>query len=956
MALTKEVYLQYAKKIVSVLSGDTFYDQYKKRVDDGTANFKLVKKRLVQDISIDWIDTIEEVLPNLDTIVRNPRRFIVQEEDIVDVSLAKAISTESIKHLAQHTNMISKIEDDGTVVPNRILNITKEESFEIYENRFLYTLLLKLKDFVSIRYDKIKKASATQDVLQLDVDTKFNLPTKKITYRTEYMAQLSFDEVMRLDQETLEKIERIAKIDKIITDFLASSFAKTMRNSSPVRPPITRTNVILKEPNFKKALTLWQFIETYQATGGFSTSDDIEDYKITKDSQQELRDMVTLNTMLFESLYDQHETDMSLEDAQFTDLLKAGDLDFGKDELERDEYAQKLDQEELEKEAEKEEEVKPPEEEEHEEEAPEEAEGENEETPEPEIEQEEIEKDVDKDVEVEAPPKDEPDEEEPDAEEFDQNLFDVRKLYKRPDDDKLKQEEVARVKDAIDRCLTSYRKIKQEEIEQKERDEALRRRAEELLKRAEAFKTHREQLEKEGGAGQIFLGTRGFAQAVQSVLPSQSVDFAKAHKDLFVKKGERLDFTDTDLANIRSSIEEMERLKHKDAGRSIYFAGEKKAVVEEETEEPLLPTVDIEAQIRAKKDAEAEARKAYVDKRGISIGNTEVESDEIKPLRPASAKSAKSRVIAIKSVDENIVQVGNAPVKHKAIDDILDDTFIEQRANLGNFTMPNKSKNVRIRPHVAASGEAQTLFTQFDMPTLAEPIDTTKTVEPIDLQPTVETVDTISAVAAEVVPDVVETIETQITEQTDDIIPTAEGVETSTQAESIAIITTAETIEISAPTETAATQPISAPIDVLTKVAPKQIVETKAAKQTSEVKKAVKKTAPQPLRDPWALSDTTLNQRYDQPSGIGRSFKLIDENKVQVGDVPVKRKGVGDVLDDTFIEQRANLGTFDKPKKSTAKSTVNESKNIEKTNMSNSGAKRKTGGQINEKTDNEDLD
>lgn len=152
--------------------------------------------------------------------MRNPRKFIVQEEDIVDVSLARSISTESVKFLAQHTNMISKVDEKtGDVTPSKILNITKEESFEIYENRFIYTLLLKLKDFVTMRYDKIKKASATQDVLELDIESRFNLPSKKITYRTEYFAQLSFDEVMRLDPDTLTKIERVAKIDRIITDF-----------------------------------------------------------------------------------------------------------------------------------------------------------------------------------------------------------------------------------------------------------------------------------------------------------------------------------------------------------------------------------------------------------------------------------------------------------------------------------------------------------------------------------------------------------------------------------------------------------------------------------------------------------------------------------------------------------------------------------------------------------------
>lgn len=178
--ITREVYRQYANKIVSVLNKEGFYEQFKKRVDKGASSFKLAKKRLVQDISIDWIDTIESILPNLDTIVRNPRKFIVQEEDIVDVSLARSISTESVKYLAQHTNMISKVDEKtGDVTPSKILNITKEESFEIYENRFIYTLLLKLKDFVTMRYDKIKKASATQDVLELDIESRFNLPSKK---------------------------------------------------------------------------------------------------------------------------------------------------------------------------------------------------------------------------------------------------------------------------------------------------------------------------------------------------------------------------------------------------------------------------------------------------------------------------------------------------------------------------------------------------------------------------------------------------------------------------------------------------------------------------------------------------------------------------------------------------------------------------------------------------------
>lgn len=559
--ITRDVYKHYANRIVSVLKDEAFYEQFKKRVDKGSASFKLAKKRLIQDISIDWIDTIESILPNLDTIVRNPRRFIVQEEDIVDVSLARSISTESIKFLAQHTNMISKVDEKtGDVTPSKILNITKEESFEIYENRFIYTLLLKLKDFVTMRYDKIKKASATQDVLELDVESRFNLPSKKITYRTEYFAQLSFDEVMRLDPDTLTKIERVAKIDRIITDFLSSSFAKSMRNSAPVRPPIMRTNVILKEPNFKKALVLWQFIETYQATGGFSTADEVDELPLDEDSNARLREMVTLNTMLFESMYDECETDLDMEDKEFADFLRVGQMDFEKDEINRDEYAQKLEDEvENEEEEENIEEVKPTENDESESEIPEEHE--------PEVQEKEIEKEVvvERPVEIERlkemPPKADQEEVdlEPDAEKFDQHLFEVRKMYRRPADDKLRQEDLLKVRDAIDRCLTSYRRIKQEEIDERDRQDRIRRRREDIEKRAEAFRKIRESLEQTGAESndRVYFGIDPFSYQKAKIAEDKRRQEAEERKEL-LKNQTVNELDDKDTTDIENAIQEME--------------------------------------------------------------------------------------------------------------------------------------------------------------------------------------------------------------------------------------------------------------------------------------------------------------------------------------------------------------------------------------------------------------
>ncbi len=702
--ITRDVYKHYANRIVDVLKDEGFYQQFKKRVDKGSASFKLAKKRLIQDISIDWIDTIESILPNLDTIVRNPRKFIVQEEDIVDVSLARSISTESVKFLAQHTNMISKVDKKtGDVTPSKILNITKEESFEIYENRFIYTLLLKLKDFVTMRYDKIKKASATQDVLELDVESRFNLPSKKITYRTEYFAQLSFDEVMRLDPDTLTKIERVAKIDRIITDFLSSSFAKSMRHSAPVRPPIMRTNVILKEPNFKKALTLWQFVETYQATGGFSTSDEVEDLPLEDDAAVKLREMVTLNTMLFESMYDQYESDLDMEDKQFADVLRIGQMEFEKDKIDRDEYSQKLDdQKQNEDEQDNVEEVKPKEDDDAETEIkPESSEAPPDEQ-EPNAEKQgthEVEKPVEIETEVvverpveverlkEMPPKADQEEVdlEPDAEKFDQHLFEVRKIYKRPDDDKIKQEEIIKVKDAIDRCLTSYRRIKQEELDDRERQARIRRRKEDIQKRAEAFKKQRIDLENSGDSvdGVVYFGIDPFSYQKAKIAEAKRSEEEKRRQDAIkIDKNEHLELDDTSTDEINKSIEEME----KDRARRQKLDETIDKSLEEAERAPEQPTVESEQK------QESKPRKK---------GKIRLASDQ--SVDPWAMPTAKKN-INLTPVDENKVQVGDIHLK-----DGESITPWGDNANLGNLEpkTPSKPRKKKVEPQDNSQEQSQ---------------------------------------------------------------------------------------------------------------------------------------------------------------------------------------------------------------------------------------------------------
>ena len=297
----KKRYDEYLYYLSTILKQEDFYSEFSDQIMQGKSSFQVSQRFQKQIFDESWIDTLEDCIVALDTIVRNPRKFIVVEEDIVDISLARSISVESVKHLAQHTNFISSVTKDGMVIPSKILNTSKEESYEIYENRFIYTLLLKTKDFISRRYNLIKQSSANSDQIVVNVTSDFGLDKdSNITYTMSTTANMPVESVVGTE-ENHSLLERVERINSIVGSFLASPFAKEMVSCALVRPPITRTNVILKDPNFKKALVLWQFIESYNKVG-FEVETVTETRDLAPSVAEKYRDLIYLNTLVIESM------------------------------------------------------------------------------------------------------------------------------------------------------------------------------------------------------------------------------------------------------------------------------------------------------------------------------------------------------------------------------------------------------------------------------------------------------------------------------------------------------------------------------------------------------------------------------------------------------------------------------------------------------------------------------
>ena len=226
--------------------------------------------------NFDWLNEVEFALIYLDNIVRSPRVILVNEEEVVKVERAKKITVASIKNLARNTHFIEKI-DDATkdVQPSKILEVRSEESYNTYENRFIFTLIDMLTRFIARQEEALKDIkNDSSKTLQYAASTTINGERVKIELNINSQEETKLDN----DKETQEKLkeikERIKKIKQYLTYWNKSEFIKNLikARASFVIPPIKKTNLILKNPNFQVATRLWEFLYSY----GLNDQEDVK--------------------------------------------------------------------------------------------------------------------------------------------------------------------------------------------------------------------------------------------------------------------------------------------------------------------------------------------------------------------------------------------------------------------------------------------------------------------------------------------------------------------------------------------------------------------------------------------------------------------------------------------------------------------------------------------------------
>ena len=259
------LYEKYTGSVEEALGDDRYFQYMFEMIQAGDNKLHQVNRVLHKVVDETWLTVVEEGIESIFKIVDKPRRFIATKEEVVPVALAKKISADSVRHLSQNTQFIAT-NAAGEMHPTKILNVTTEESYDLYENRFVYHLIQRLFAFVDKRTDVIFWATGDETCNVMSMESKVDDAYEQISYKVE-MTVKNKQSLVENDTDNMSVFKRIDRVRRMSRVLRQSSFCEIMNGCAKVHSPIQRTNLMMKDPDYRACYKLWQFIESYDEVG-----------------------------------------------------------------------------------------------------------------------------------------------------------------------------------------------------------------------------------------------------------------------------------------------------------------------------------------------------------------------------------------------------------------------------------------------------------------------------------------------------------------------------------------------------------------------------------------------------------------------------------------------------------------------------------------------------------------
>lgn len=234
-------------------------DKSKDFLDKIDSKLKINFKKSLNTGDDEWIDMVEFTIPYIEKAFEKQIKQIISEEEVVKIESIRKVSVESIKHLTKHVNYVEEYDpNNGDVIPNKILNIYKDETFITYENRFLYTLIRLIEDFMFLRgKEEVDLRAKGKNYQKATYQAETNVKQEKVKVKFDYSIEKPTPVIK--NEERIKRIKEIQKSLKTIKTTLVYQVLED-KQVTLVKPPLKMTNVLLKNVNFQYAVKLWNYL------------------------------------------------------------------------------------------------------------------------------------------------------------------------------------------------------------------------------------------------------------------------------------------------------------------------------------------------------------------------------------------------------------------------------------------------------------------------------------------------------------------------------------------------------------------------------------------------------------------------------------------------------------------------------------------------------------------------
>lgn len=262
---------------------------------------KTIYNKTVRETKIfdgNFLDVVIGAYPSLLKICRDPKKTLAYMQELVAMEKAKKVDSESIRHLASHTQYIRDINEQNEVIPSKILSTYAEDNIGIYENRFIKSLINRVIVFLDTRLKLMDENLESISADEIRYKNNIKLSHRKIDL--EMNIKIS-NEILDETQKARELFDKTKNALDKYRALKGTGLYQAVAKLKDVVPPIMKTNIILHNPDFKIAYNLWLYIDRTTEVGYNVQSDE----KTNDDDDVILNDFNHIGVFLINDLMHQ---------------------------------------------------------------------------------------------------------------------------------------------------------------------------------------------------------------------------------------------------------------------------------------------------------------------------------------------------------------------------------------------------------------------------------------------------------------------------------------------------------------------------------------------------------------------------------------------------------------------------------------------------------------------------